>query len=353
MEPAAETIDPNNMAREIYDFLENLETAVTAELSMEAKFDRIMICGMGGSAIGGDIIADCVYDTMDIPITVQRFPVIPRWVNTSTLVIVSSYSGNTKETILMYEAAIKRGCKVIVITSGGQILEKAKANNNDLIVLPSGIQPRSALGYILGYMANVIETVGGPACKTEMSKILPKLIKFRAKLISEKGVARTVAKRLYGKAPIIYSTVGISSSAMRWKTQINENSKMIAFSGMLPEFNHNEIAGWINRGDTRDECVIVILYEENADKIIRKMTDAAISTLKSHGMEPEVIKIRGKKVMERCLRATMFGDYVSLYLAYMQGVDPSEVETIKKLKIRLEQPLKKRNIGRSGKKRKG
>jgi len=343
--------DPNDMHREIYAFVDNLSEAVEGDLDIKADFDRIVICGMGGSAIGGDVIADSLYPTMNFPITVQRFPALPRWVNGSTLVIVSSHSGNTKETLSMYDQAVQRGSTVVVITSGGKLLEKARGDGKCIVEIPAGIQPRSALGHILGSMANIIETVGGPRCKTDIKKLIPKLLKFRSKLESDRSVARTAAKDIFGKAPVIYSTSGIPSAAIRWKTQINENSKMMAFAGSIPEFNHNEVAGW-SEGGARNRCILVFLYEENANRTVRKLSDAAIKAVVSYGIRPKVIKIRGRTILERCLRACMFGDYVSLYLAYLRGVDPSEVKTIKDFKLRLEEPTRRKQGIKSWKSKK-
>ncbi len=338
-----DVVDPNNMNKEIYYFIENLEEAISKDYTIDVKYNRVMICGMGGSAIGGDIIEDCVFSSMEVPVTVQRFPEIPHWADENTLAIVSSYSGNTKETLAMYNAVIKRKCTVIVITSGGQIKELAEKNGNIIFTIPPGIQPRSALGYILGNMAGIIEAVGGPKLKEQIAKAIPKLIRFREKLVCDRSVAWNVAKKIHRKTPIIYATPGITSSALRWKNQINENSKMIAFAGVVPEFNHNEIAGWSENINTDMGCKPIFLYEEFADKNIRKTTDAAISMLKKYEADPLIIKIRGKTIMERCLRATMFGDYVSLYLAYMGGVDPSEILTIKAFKARIENPKIKKS----------
>ena len=342
------------MARETYCFVEDLDYAVSEELTINVSFDRIVICGMGGSAIGGDILADCAFSISNFPITVLRFPELPSWVNDKTLAIVSSYSGNTRETISMYEQAIKKGCTIIVITSGGKLKEMATANKNMVISVKEGLQPRNALGYTMGYMANVIDTVGGPKYKIGIKKLIPVLTKLRNRLstFDNVNVAKTVAIKIDGSIPVIYSTTGINASAMRWKTQINENSKMMAFNGTITEFNHSEIVGWSEGTTTNMNCVPIVLYEENASKMMKQMTDASIKTLKKSGVDMQVIKIKGKSTLERSLRAIMIGDYVSLQLAYFKGVDPAEVKTINSFKQKITQLLTRKKSKSVGKKQK-
>jgi glucose/mannose-6-phosphate isomerase len=147
-------------------------------------------------------------------------------------------------------------------------------------------------------------------------------------------MAWEVARRINNRTPIIYSTVELSSSALRWKTQINENSKMMAFSGLMPEFNYNDISGW-SEGAVRESCVPLFICEERMPKVRKKAIYAAIDVLKTYGLESMVVKIRGRTTVEKLLRAVMIGDYVSLYLAYINEVDPSEVASIAELKVRL------------------
>ena len=132
-----------------------------------------------------------------------------------------------------------------------------------------------------------------------------------------------VARRINNRTPIIYSTVELSSSALRWKTQINENSKMMAFSGLMPEFNYNDVSGW-SEGSVRESCVPLFICEEKMSSVRRKAMYAAIEVLKTYGMEPMVVKIRGRTIVEKVLRAIMIGDYVSLYLAYINEVTPAK-----------------------------
>lgn len=322
--------------KETVGFVDDLKYSINKKLRISADFDKICICGMGGSAIGGDILIDFLTQVSKVPITVIRFIDVPHWVNDKTLVIACSYSGNTHETVSMYEEAVKKGCTVIAITSGGRLMELCKKDGNLLIPLKTGVQPRNSAGLVIGYLVNVIETVGGAKCKKEVKNIIPALYRLRNKIgfKNPDSYAKKIAESIHGSVPVIYSTAGISASASRWKAQINENSKMMAFNGSIPEFNHNEIVGW-SEATVRYNCLPVFLYEDDAPDVMKNMANASIETLKSYGVEPVVVHIRGKTVIERTLRAVMFGDYISLYLAFMNGVDPIDVKSITTFKERI------------------
>ncbi|MGE4577554.1 MAG: bifunctional phosphoglucose/phosphomannose isomerase [Candidatus Methanomethylophilaceae archaeon] len=330
--------DPSDIAGDIYAFLDNLEDSMKVPLRIDFKFKAILFCGMGGSAIAGDIISDCVADSAKCPIKIQRFPDIPKWVDKDVLVIISSYSGNTKETLSMYEQASAKNAQIIVLSSGGEILERAKENKDFIIKVTPGLQPRCALGYTLGIMINIMDALGDPTSRIAIQKSLPKLKALRDELSSDISIAWEVARRIDSKVPIIYSTTDIASSALRWKSQMNENSKMMAFSGSIPEFSHNEISGW-SEGGVRDKCMPIFLYEERMNKYKRNAINASIGALRSYGVEPMVLKIRGRNITEKIIRSVMIGDYVSLYLAYISGVDPSSVASIDEFKSRLTKLL--------------
>lgn len=326
--------DPDNMAEGIYNFIDDLNNAMNVTIDISPKFDKILICGMGGSAISGDILAGCMYSHSNHPVFIQRFPELPEWVNKDTFVIIASYSGNTRETLALYEDAMDRGLKTTIIAAGGRLTERAKDDEQYILKMIPGLQPRCATGYSLGLMFKLMDGIGETNFKDQMNKLTPNLNRFRDELASNKSIAWEIARRIKGRTPIIYSTPEMASSAIRWKTQINENSKMMAFSGLMPEFSHNDISGW-SEGSIRVLCVPIFLYEEKMSKVKKKAMDAAIDVLKSYGLEPMIVKIRGRSITEKLLRSIMIGDYVSLYLAYINEVDPSEVASIAELKVRL------------------
>ena len=333
--------DTLNLAiKETICFVDDLKFAITRSLKIAADFDKILICGMGASAIGGDVLIDLLAPSSKVPISVVRSMDLPYWIDSKTFVIACSYSGNTRETISMYDQAVRIGCSVAAITAGGKLMKRCEKDGTILVKLDGGRQPRNSLGLIMGYMANIIETIGGAKCKADIIALLPTLYKFRDELdlYDPDSPAIAIAKIIHGPLPVIYSTSGITASAIRWKTQINENSKMIAFNGAIPEFNHNEIVGW-SQATVRFNCRPIFLYEDGIPEVMKIMVDASIETLKKFYVEPVVINIRGKTVLERCIRAIMFGDYVSLYLAHMNNADPIDVESIVNLKNTVSKKL--------------
>ncbi|MCL2143266.1 MAG: bifunctional phosphoglucose/phosphomannose isomerase [Methanomassiliicoccaceae archaeon] len=328
--------ESKEMVHEVDRFVDGLSKALRTKLRMPSGFNRVCICGMGASAMSGEIIADAVMTSWDIPVQVIRFTSLPNWVDELTLVIASSYSGNTKETLMMYDQAKAKGCRIVVLTAGGEIRDKCLRDSNKLIEIPGNIQPRSSTGYTIGYLANIIEATGGPKIKTELMKLIPVLRKFRGSIWMRNpdSQAKQIAERIHGTVPAIYATGPLSAAATRWKHQICENSKTIAFNGAIPEMNHNEIVGW-SEGVSRTKCRPVFLCEDEAPDAVKKMMDESIKVLRSSGMEPEAVTIEGNTALERSLKAVMLGDYVSLFLASMNGVDPMDVEPIRTFKQKL------------------
>ena len=328
--------EPKEMIQEVDRFVDGLAKAAKAKIRLPGEFNKMCFCGMGASAMAGDIIADSVLTSWDIPVQIIRSTNIPNWADDLTLIVASSYSGNTRETLMMYDQAKTRGCKIIVITAGGELREKALKDGIKPIEMPSGIQPRSASGYPIAYMANIIETAGGPKLKTELLKMIPVLRRYRGQIWTRNkdSPAKTIAERLYGIVPAIYATGQLASAAVRWKNQINENSKMIAFNGAIPEMNHNEIVGWLECVK-RSTCKPVFICENEAPETVRAMMHESIDMLKESGAGPLTVTIEGRTPLERSLKAVMLGDYVSLFLAMLNGVDPMDVNSIKTFKQKL------------------
>jgi glucose/mannose-6-phosphate isomerase len=345
--------ESKEMIQEVDRFVDDLSRAVRTKIKVPGEFNKMVFCGMGASAMSGDIIADAVLTTWDIPIQVIRSTNIPRWADELTLVVISSYSGNTKETLMMYDQTKARGCKMIVITAGGELKERCLRDGIKPIGMPQNVQPRSASGYPVGYLANIIEAAGGPKIRTELAKMISVLRKYRGSIWtrSEESPAREIAKQLFGVVPAIYATGSLSSAAIRWKNQINENSKMIAFNGAIPEMNHNEIVGWFEC-TRRSACKPVFLCEDVEHEDISKMMHESIDVLTDSGVDPLVITIEGKTPLERSLKAVMLGDYVSLFLAAMNGVDPMEVNSIKTFKQKFAALLNLRKKVRPAKEKK-
>lgn len=336
--PKDEVYDPYDMRHQTAHMVKDLEASLKQDLHINpVEFDKILICGMGGSAIGGDIVADALYSVSDIPVSVVRFSNIPESSDDKTLVFISSYSGNTMEVLDAYEHAKQRKCKIIAITSGGDLHNRCMQDNTPLISVKEGIQPRNAVGYTVGYLINAIATVGGPDIRNVCLNAIPSLKKYLDEVLPLEGLPRKIALEIYGKLPVIYSSPELYSIAGRWRAQFNENAKIVAFDGHLPDTNHNDIFGLLTDGNPKVKPIILV--ERNQPKMIRKLTNSTVSALKAQGLDPYVVNITGKTAFERSLKAMLLGDFISLQLAFFQSIDPSDVSAIKNLKKSLMRKL--------------
>lgn len=327
----------SDMYNHVISFPEQIESAVNSEISDVQNANKICICGMGASAMAGDIISDFSDGFSKTSITVIRGIELPKWVDKDTTVIMISYSGETKETLEAYKDALKRKCTIICMTSGGTLATLCEKNSNVLVKMPKGLISRGALGYMIGYLGIILEKMGLCEFRNVISEIVGKLKVFRNSLVSDDdNIAMQMAKTLLDKVPVIYSLYNMRSAAMRWKSQINENSKMIAFCGTIPEFNHNEIVGW-TEDLVSEKFTPVILYDDNATEMLKYMTDTSLAMLMDRGLEVCLYHVEGVNALEKCLRCILLGDFVSLYLAFLRKADPTENEVIVEIQEQIEE----------------
>jgi glucose/mannose-6-phosphate isomerase len=302
---------------------------------------RIVYVGMGGSAIGGDILRTLLEDAVGIPISIYRSYRLPGMLGPDTLAIFTSYSGNTEETLSAFEDAVYLGCKVMAITTGGALLEKTRGYRYPAVVVPGGLQPRAALAYLCLPAAAMMERMG---LLQGFVKIASESAEFLREKRDEWGrltpVSRNFSKqlalRLQGKIPVIYGTDGILSvAAYRWKCQFNENSKSPAFAHTLPEMNHNEIVGWHELNDFSRKVEIIILSEEDDESRVARRAEVTADLLQDKVGGVTFIKVGGRTLTAKLLSAIHLGDFVSAYLALLGGIDPTPVESIALLKERM------------------
>jgi glucose/mannose-6-phosphate isomerase len=308
------------------DMPEQIEAALEFPIGDIPKRSKVCICGVGASAMAGEIMSDFADASSDIPISVVGGMELPKWVDKDTAVIAMSYGGNTPETLALYDQALSRGCDIICITSNGGLMERALANDNPLIRMPLELSPRGALGYMLGHTASLFEEMGICASRTELKSLLPSLRSFRNSIAEdeENNEAMRIAIKIIGKIPVIYSLMNMRAAAIRWKMQINENSRMIAFFGTIPEFNHNEIIGW-TEDHASDEFIPIILCDDDSTDVLKYMTETLSGVLKSSGVRPYEFKAKGSNDLEKNLISIIMGDFVSIYLARMKGVYHGEI----------------------------
>ena len=317
----------------INDFTNHLTEAMeigdTSNLkNSEKKFNNILICGLGGSGIGGTIINDIVSPKANIPILSTKDYSIPNFVDENTLVIASSYSGNTEETIYALEKCQSRNTEICIITSGGKLKTIAEENNYNHIIIPEGHPPRAMFGYAfteLFYVLNHYRIIDD-SFKSDFSKSIL-LLDSEKEDIQNK--AMELAKKMYKQTPVIYVAQGFEGVAVRFRQQINENSKMLCWHHVVPEMNHNELLGW--RTNINDLAVVYFRNKSDFDRnqIRMDINRKVISKFTNNITE---VWSKGDSQIENTLYHINLGDWVSWYLSEMNNVDAIEIDVINFLK---------------------
>lgn len=291
-------------------------------------FSNVVLTGLGGSGIGGSIVQNFTFDKLSIPFVVNKDYFLPAFVNQNSLVIVSSYSGNTEETLNAMKQALRKKATVICITSGGKVSEIAKKKNLDCILLPSGMPPRACIGYSMTQVLFVLQGMG--LLKYNFEKDLKasiKLLKNKSRSIQTK--ARSVAKKLYGKTPIIYSAPEMEGMAIRFRQQINENSKMLCWHHVIPEMNHNELVGWRDKDASR--AVVMLRTDKDYERTQLRM-EINKKVIRKYTKSITELYAEGKTYWEQVFYFIHLTDWVSVYLAEMGDQDAVEVKVIDFLK---------------------
>ena len=295
------------------------------------NINNVLIAGLGGSGIGGSIIADVFAPQINIPILISKDYSIPNFVNKNTLVIASSYSGNTEETIYAVKKALKMNAEVAIITSGGILKEIAEKNNLNKIYIPGGHPPRAMFGYSftqLFYLLNHYNVID-LSFVTEFKKSISLLVKNEKKI---KDDAHVLAKNLYNKTPVIYVAHGFEGVATRFRQQLNENSKMLCWHHVIPEMNHNELLGWrVNV----DKLAVVFFRNELDNKRNKIRIEINKEVVKKHTKDVYEVISRGNSMIQNTLYHIHFGDWVSWYLSELNDVDAIEIDVINYLKKEL------------------
>lgn len=296
------------------------------------KFNKIIVCGMGGSAVSGDLLKDLLKNRISIPIDVCRDYRLPAYVDKDTLTFCISYSGNTEETLSQFVDCIKRKSKIIGITSGGKLEEWCKKFNLPYVLIPSGYQPRSALPYLLFSMIVCLQKLVVVNLQKEIDETI-ELLK-RVKTDSIKKLALSTKDSTI----VVYSSDEFSGVARRFKTQINENSKMPAKYDVFPELDHNEIVGYQNERLNKNSFVL-ILRDKDEPEEIKARIEITKDLIKGKVKGMEEIWTEGKSKLARMMSLVFLGDVLSYELAVLNKVDPVEVESIVILKKKLKERL--------------
>jgi glucose/mannose-6-phosphate isomerase len=340
-------VDPADMGGRIAELPEQfgdaIEVASRCALPEEyAACDAIVILGLGGSAIGGDLVKRLVEGECRVPMLVHRQYDLPAFVDERTLVVASSYSGNTEEVLSAFGKALDRGARPLAITTGGELARRCREQNLPLITFDYEAQPRAALGYSLAILLEVLRQLN---YVRDMSEDLQQAVETMEALQAEIGIevpeeqnaAKQLARRLEGRLPVIYAAGHLSEVARRWKCQINENSKGWAVWEALPELNHNAVVGYEFPAAMPSIARVVMLQSDLYSPRLRLRMEVTGEILSDKGIPQETIMVQGSSPLAQVMWSIHLGDYVSYYLAALRGVDPSPVKTIAYLKERLAQ----------------
>jgi len=301
------------------------------------NISSVLIVGQGGSGIAGVISSDLLKHELEIPISINNGYDLPKWVNKSTLVIVSSYSGNTEETLNVLNKCLNSGFQPICIASGGKVLEICENKKLDYFLLPQGFHPREALAFSISLLFLVFYKY-----QIISKNIIQKLINASNTILNQQEniikKSKKLSNKIFKKIPIVYSTNYFYGAILRFKQQLNENSKVPCWINVIPEMNHNEIVGWENIYKNINKHFYVTFIKSNLDKEKNKLrTDVSIDILKTKGINSNILTLEeGDLFCQYILLINLF-DFTSFYLANKNNIDPYKIESISYLKSKLNE----------------
>lgn len=299
------------------------------------NYNSIVYCGLGGSAISGDLLQDYLSNELKLPFKVVRGYDLPSFTNKDTLVIISSYSGNTEETISCFHQALKINCSIIAITSGGKIFEEANKNKIPVIKIEGGFQPRYALGLSFFSLLRLMQELEIVNEENTVKKIIDLWKKQGEELAGDKNKAVEIAEQMIGFIPVIYSAEFLSSTGYRFKCQVNENSKLHAFYNTIPEMNHNEIIGWESYREKQFQVKVIYLLDKEYNPQNRKRFNILKEILSEQKVEVLVLESNEEDRKVRIMDLIFLCDWISFYISVLRGFDPSEIDFIHQMKKRL------------------
>lgn len=320
-------IDSQNLLGFLDNTPKHYQQAMSLGSNIRANdIERIIICGMGGSAIAGDLLKSLI--NQEINTEVIKEYTIPDYHDRKTLAFIISYSGNTEETISAYRKARRLGCKTILITSNGHLQSSSKINMDPLIAVPKGIQPRAAIPYLFFPMLNVLISSG---LVDDYNSEYEQLIKaLNNPKLKETG--KELAEKIGTKTPLIYGSPFYKAVAYRWKTQFNENSKIFAFNNAFSELNHNELEAYENNPQ---DYFIITLSDNSENRRIKDRIRITNIILKEKNLLHTQLNMSGTSRLTKLFTTVLIGDYTSLFHALQRGIDPSPVKVIENFKEKL------------------
>jgi len=332
-------IDKNNFFQDLKDFPKQIEFILENKnifdsVCKKQKYSNILICGMGGSAIGGDLLKSIFEDSISVPVFINRDYYIPNWVTRKTLIILSSYSGDTEETLSCYNFCLDNEYEPIIVASNGKLLKSAKENNFQFVKVPKGLMPRAALGYSLSILINILIKLEILSIKVlgDLKEVMENLFDDSYKYSNidlDKNSSILLALKCYNKFNIIYTNSKMEVVGLRFRAQLAENSKLLSSHFIFPEQNHNEIEAFENTN--LDNINILWINDSSIDTKTRKRMKITSEILSNYATNHD-IEFNGSNIFIRQMRVVYFLDWVSFYCSMILNTDPYPVDKIQKLK---------------------
>ena len=336
--------DPENMRKRIEALPDQFREAAAlsdnvklSEQIMHGNFSNAVLCGMGGSAISGDIVSAYLSSDISIPFSVVRNYHLPSWVNERTLLYPVSYSGNTEETISCLEEGIRRGAGIIGVSSGGRVMDICRENDLDHVRIPPGWPPRTAVGYLVTPVLRSLELLGlsGQTTGAITKEIVPLLENVRNSFLSEglkkKNELTGIAGHLEKRMLMVYAPPELGTAARRWMCQVNENSKVLGHWGEIPEMNHNELVGWGGDSLVNDYLAVFLVHDTIEPRILKRI-EITSGLIEKRDVPSIILKVPGESAGAALMAAIYMGDILSLKLARLRKIDPTPVKMIDHLK---------------------
>lgn len=302
------------------------------------SIDNVCLSGMGGSAIGADLLRSYTAGSSPVPVYVNRGYDIPHWVGKNTLFVACSFSGNTEETLSALDHAIERGAQVVAVTSGGQLLVKASREDFDYVKIPGGMPPRAALAYSFVPLFRLFQSLGYIDEDESALEETAELLRDQVRQLSDMdgNQALTIAREINETLPVIYTGHGLLEPVgLRWRGQFGENSKILAYGNTIPEMNHNEIVGWEQTAHLTGRLSVIMLEDESDHPKVQKRMKIVRELVEDQSVFLTRLRSAGESRLARLFSLVQLGDWVSVYLALINNVDPTPIAKIDLLKSRL------------------
>jgi len=341
-----DAIDSAHMVDTIAQFPQQLEEAQSIlnqfQIPDFIKVDNVVVSGMGASGISGDIVQSLFHDKLDVPFFVNKSYDLPKWVHKNTLSVILSYSGDTEETLSSFKQAVQKKCHIVAVTSGGKLAEYCEKREITCIHIPKGFQPRAATAYLLvpllfilrknGVIKNTLESD-----LAEARDVVKRSCKLYAKNVPlDENPAKQLAQDVQGTILKLYGWGLYAPVALRWRTQLNENSKLIADFDIVPDANHNDIIGWTGDAENAKHFSCLLFRDSHEESIYMKTRLDFMKVLfEDVAHVVKEVRPEGKSRLARMLYCMNLGDFVSCYLAFLRGQDPTPIDAITELKNRL------------------